>query len=97
MSPIFQSVQTDVAGGVYTGTGWVDHHGDRGTDETARSGHRVGLMKPDTHWDIILTSFVENRKCPRQVNELLLLFVGETVKINVETKIREQRTNPLKI
>lgn len=45
----------NVAGGVHA-RGRVDHHGDEGTDETARSGQRVGLMKPDAHWDIILTS-----------------------------------------
>lgn len=57
LGPVFQSVQTDVTRGIHTGTGWVDHHGDRGTDVTARSGYRVGLMKPDAHWDIILISY----------------------------------------
>ena len=54
--PVAERVQTDVASGVHAGTGRVDHHGDRWTDVTARPGRRVGLMKPDAHWDIILAS-----------------------------------------
>lgn len=56
MIPVLQAVQADVPRGVHTGTGRVDHHGNGGADVTARSGHRVRLMKPDAHWDIILTS-----------------------------------------
>lgn len=88
--PVAERVQTDVASGVHAGTGRVDHHGDRWTDVTARPGRRVGLMKPDAHWDIILASFILDGNRPSQVDQLLLLFVGKTVKIHVETKIREK-------
>lgn len=69
MGPVFQSVQTDVAGGVHIGTGWVDHHGDGRTDVTARTGHWVGLMKPDAHWDIILTSCRQHMTAQSQQNQ----------------------------
>ena len=72
MGPVFQPVQTDVAGGVHTWTGWVDHHGDRWTDITARTGHRMGLMKPDTHWNIILTTCT-HMIAPSQQNQTRLI------------------------
>lgn len=56
LGPVFQCVQTDVPRGIHVGAGRVDHHGNGGTDITARSGHRVRLVKPDAYWDIVLTS-----------------------------------------
>lgn len=57
----------------------------------------MSLMEPDAYWDIILTSFILNRKRTSQKHQLLLFFVWETVKINIETKIREQRLNCVKV
>lgn len=69
MSPVLQAVQADVPRGVHTGTGRVDHHGNGGADVTARSGHRVRLMKPDAHWDIILAS-CKDITLPARVNRV---------------------------
>lgn len=79
----------DSTGGIHVGTGRVDHHGDGGTDEAARTGQWVGLVEPDADWDVVLVSLVENRQRPGQVEQLPRLLVGETVKVRVEPQVTE--------
>jgi len=67
LSPVSDSVQIDVSKGVHARTRWVYHHGDRWTNVTARTGRRVGLMKPNAHWDIILTSCGETVQQNHQI------------------------------